>query len=1048
MFWKLGTFAFQNGSGIETLLDKPPGEITLDKVLDEEDLLQEIKVHNARLLDYLRQEHILSTLLDYIILADQHEDEKKAFKYAFVACEILSCEVWSICETVFEHPGLLPKFWSFIEAPPPLNPLRASYFTKVNEKFLEKKTEEMIAFIQGIPGVLDKLLKHSDTSAIMDLLLKIISMEKTDVGSGIVDWLHDDGLLDRLLAQLKPDVDPDVQTTIADVVKAIIAISANSQDQGVIGPNSLSRALVSDSKIRQMVTNMVQETSNGTNASLTTGVSIVIELIRKNNSDYDLTPIMALAYNNAPPSSRDPIYLGTMLRIFAEEIVSFQRILASSNNIKMIKTAGYDEVESLGFERFRICELYAELLHCSNMQLLNDPHGEAVVKQRDLEREKLRELQRQEKLNTPALHAGRHSSVVSETTSISDRVGDTLSPPQVSRRHSRRGSSSDEAPYLPVERSDSIVDVLDSSKTTQEDELERLADIGPQDQPLMHDLPSTRDTTDTLMMSSFSEKPELETVPETTQLGAAEDGVDGDSVIVTSKELSVDENEDDDLETQRKLEGRSHASDIDTVSLSISTDSRQPSISYEPVVGDYLKVQFIEHRVVPTILELFFCFPWNNFLHNVVYDVVQQVLNGPMDRGYNRVLAIDVFSQGLICERIVEGQARSDEHVAEKGVRLGYMGHLTLIAEEVVKFAQRFPPREVSPLVEEKVQSAMWTAYVETTLAETRARDSAILGGVRPLGPAQQAQQGLAAQSTVDGVVDGGAWDTDPGAYDATGSFQYSFQSGGHGDDDEDEDDIDADDRELARRLGRFSMDREDDDGEDDLDDDDDELLDDELEEDVDPDDEEALERTRRRRQQLRQQRNFERRAAGAQQAGSAAADERDQFANYISQQIAGDVTGKFGSSDEDEESDEEDAAGRAHYWSAMSQPRRADFGRPGGPIGDPDELDEDEETFGEPVRENLTELHQIATTSAPNEFEIGHESRVESTDPIVAHAEASTDEDNKPASPAVRSRPILSLGDSSESSEDEDVAKHNVRSPPRQTASPAAERSSLDEDE
>lgn len=108
-------------------------------------------------------------------------------RYAYVACEVLSCEVWSICETIFENPNLLQKFWTFIDAEPPLNPLRASYFTKVNEKFLEKKTDDMIRFIQSIPNVLKKILRHSDTSAIMDLLLKIISMERSEVGAGVVE---------------------------------------------------------------------------------------------------------------------------------------------------------------------------------------------------------------------------------------------------------------------------------------------------------------------------------------------------------------------------------------------------------------------------------------------------------------------------------------------------------------------------------------------------------------------------------------------------------------------------------------------------------------------------------------------------------------------------------------------------------------------------------------------------------------------------------------------------------------------------------------------
>ena len=45
----------------------------------------------------------------------------------------------------------------------------------------------MIPFIQSIPDIVTKLLKHIETSAIMDLLLKLISMEKAEHGEGIVD---------------------------------------------------------------------------------------------------------------------------------------------------------------------------------------------------------------------------------------------------------------------------------------------------------------------------------------------------------------------------------------------------------------------------------------------------------------------------------------------------------------------------------------------------------------------------------------------------------------------------------------------------------------------------------------------------------------------------------------------------------------------------------------------------------------------------------------------------------------------------------------------
>lgn len=60
------------------------------------------------------------------------------------------------------------------------------------------------------------------------------------------------------------------------------------------------------------------------------------------------------------------------------------------------------------------------------------------------------------------------------------------------------------------------------------------------------------------------------------------------------------------------------------------------------------------------------------------------------------------------------------------------MGHLTLIAEEVVKFTERHPPELLSETVLDRVMSQDWINYVEGALAETRERDNAILGGVRP----------------------------------------------------------------------------------------------------------------------------------------------------------------------------------------------------------------------------------------------------------------------------------------------------------------------------
>lgn len=207
-------------------------------------------------------------------------------------------------------------------------------------------------------------------------------------------WLQSQDLIPRLLSNLSPDQTSSTQTSAGDFIKAIITISANAttQDQSVIGPNELTRQLVSEPCIKTLIDDMLR----GGNP-LTVGVGIIIEVIRKNNSDYDLENQIGPV-----PKNSDPIYLGTLLRQFAEHIPQFMELVHNPNHTvvnkdgstatkkRELKTAFGEKIEPLGFDRFKTCELMAELLHCSNMALLNERGSEAEVKRRDAERERLK----------------------------------------------------------------------------------------------------------------------------------------------------------------------------------------------------------------------------------------------------------------------------------------------------------------------------------------------------------------------------------------------------------------------------------------------------------------------------------------------------------------------------------------------------------------------------------------------------------------------------------------------------------------------------------
>lgn len=85
-----------------------------------------------------------------------------------------------------------------------------------------------------------------------------------------------------------------------------------------------------------------------------------------------------------------------------------------------------------------------------------------------------------------------------------------------------------------------------------------------------------------------------------------------------------------------------------------------------------------------------------------------------------------------VTDRILDGQRASDISHNDRGMRLGYMGHLTLIAEEVCKFGGRQFPAGTENAILNRIDREEWIVYVEGTLTETRDRDNAVLGGVRP----------------------------------------------------------------------------------------------------------------------------------------------------------------------------------------------------------------------------------------------------------------------------------------------------------------------------
>uniref|UniRef100_A0A8C2I0Q9 Protein phosphatase 6, regulatory subunit 2b n=1 Tax=Cyprinus carpio TaxID=7962 RepID=A0A8C2I0Q9_CYPCA len=222
MFWK---FDLHNSSQIEKLLEKE--DVTLQELLDEDDVLQECKAQNQRLLLFLTRDSSMLELLNLITHEPPADrEERLRYKYANVACELLTCDVSLINDKVGGDESLMNTLYSFLEQKSALNPLLASFFSKAFGNLITRKTEQVIGFLKNKEDFIGQVLKHLDTSAMMDLVLRLISsVEPVCLRQEVLTWLNEERLIQRLIELIHPHSDGETQSNASQTLCDIIRLS-------------------------------------------------------------------------------------------------------------------------------------------------------------------------------------------------------------------------------------------------------------------------------------------------------------------------------------------------------------------------------------------------------------------------------------------------------------------------------------------------------------------------------------------------------------------------------------------------------------------------------------------------------------------------------------------------------------------------------------------------------------------------------------------------------------------------------------------------------
>ncbi|XP_045711412.1 serine/threonine-protein phosphatase 6 regulatory subunit 3 isoform X7 [Phyllostomus hastatus] len=284
MFWK---FDLHSSSHIDTLLERE--DVTLKELMDEEDVLQECKAQNRKLIEFLLKAECLEDLVSFIIEEPpQDMDEKIRYKYPNISCELLTSDVSQVNDRLGEDESLLMKLYSFLLNDPPLNPLLASFFSKVLSILISRKPEQIVDFLKKKRDFVDLIMKHIGTSAIMDLLLRLLTcIEPPQPRQDVLNWLNEERIIQRLVEIVHPSQEEDRHSNASQSLCEIVRLSRDQmlQIQNSAEPDPLLATLEKQEIIEQLLSNIFHKDKN--ESAIVSAIQILLTLLETRRPTFE-----------------------------------------------------------------------------------------------------------------------------------------------------------------------------------------------------------------------------------------------------------------------------------------------------------------------------------------------------------------------------------------------------------------------------------------------------------------------------------------------------------------------------------------------------------------------------------------------------------------------------------------------------------------------------------------------------------------------------------------------------------------------------------------
>ncbi|GAA0168952.1 phosphatase modulator [Lithospermum erythrorhizon] len=350
MFWKLT--ALSASSPVDSILDKE--NFTLDELLDEEEIIQECKALNGRLINFLRERAQIELLLQYVVVeAPEDADSKRTFKFPFIACEIFTCEIDVILKTLVEEEELMNLLFSFLEPNRSHSALLAGYFSKVIICLMMRKAVPLMTYVQAHQDVFGKLVDLIGITSIMEVLVRLVDSDDHIYPNSMemMQWLVDSNLLEMIVDKLNHSSPPEVHANAAEILCVVTRTA----------PSPLATKLSSPSFVSRIFGHALEDADS--KSALVHSLSVCISLLDPRRSNPAIQLYSFRSQHSYESSVQvDPDTVGSMLPKLGDLLM----LLNVSADEKILPTTYGELRPPLGKHRLKIVEFIAVLLKSGN----------------------------------------------------------------------------------------------------------------------------------------------------------------------------------------------------------------------------------------------------------------------------------------------------------------------------------------------------------------------------------------------------------------------------------------------------------------------------------------------------------------------------------------------------------------------------------------------------------------------------------------------------------------------------------------------------------